>query len=89
MSHTVDSIRKHQKMIVLGVALAVIALYIVPLDQITMALTHSEKVSAHFQKIRDRISANTHIPQSVKDKITAHLSDVEYRILAHLASHGL
>jgi hypothetical protein len=89
MSHTVDSIRKHQKMIVLGVALAVIALYIIPLDQITMALTHSQKISAHFQKIRDRISANTHIPQFVKDKVTSHLSDVEYKILARLAAHGL
>jgi hypothetical protein len=76
-------------MIVLGVALAVIALYIVPLDQITMALTHAEKIHAKLQAIRDRIAGNTHIPQSVKTKITGHLNDVEYRILAHLAAHGL
>ena len=89
MSRTVDSIRKHQKMIVLGVALAVIALYIVPLDQITMALTHSEKIIAHFNKIRGKISANTHIPDSVKAKLDAKLSDVQYKLLARLAAHGL
>jgi hypothetical protein len=89
MSHTVDSIRKHQKMIVLGVALAVIALYIIPLDQITMALTHAEKISAHFAKIRAKISGNTHIPQDVRLKLDAKLSEVEYKLLARLASHGL
>ena len=89
MSRTVDSIRKHQKMIVLGVALAVIALYIIPLDQITMALTHPEKIIAHFNKIRGKIQANTHIPDNVKAKLDAKLSDVQYKLLAHLASHGL
>ena len=88
MTTIVDSIRKHQKMIVLGVALAVIALYVIPLDQITMALTQGD-IHAKFQAIRDRISANTHIPQHTKDKVTAHLNEVEYRILARLASHGL
>ena len=76
-------------MIVLGVALAVIALYIVPLDQITMALTTSQKISAHFQKIRDKINGNIHIPDGVKLKVSTHLSEVEYKLLARLAAHGL
>jgi len=76
-------------MIVLGAALAVITLYIVPLDQITMALQTQAGIHAKFQAIRDRISANTHIPNSVKTKVTSHLSEVEYRIIQHLQSKGI
>ena len=34
MSHIVDTLRKRQKLFVLGVALAVITLYMVPVDQL-------------------------------------------------------
>ena len=52
MTTIVDSIRKHQKMIVLGAALAVITLYIIPLDQIASA------VHPGIQRALDRIAAS-------------------------------
>ena len=59
MTHIVDSLRKHQKMIVLGAALAVITLYVIPVDQIATALTPSERVnqlfSFHIQALSDSV----------------------------------
>ncbi len=90
MSHTVDSLRKHQRMIILGVALGVIALYIIPVDQIVSALTAPPGIVNAIGRIGDtraRIAANTHIPDDVKARIDAqlasvqdHLSDVLYKI---------
>jgi len=81
MTTIVDSIRKHQKMIVLGVALAVITLYIIPLDQIASAVHPKiQKALDRIAAIKAKINANNNIPQSVQDRISAHLDQVAYRL---------
>ena len=89
MTTIVDSLRKHQKMIVLGAALAVITLYIIPVDQIASALSGIDRAIARLDVIRARIAANDNIPDDVKARIDshlqsvqAHLGDVQYRQLA-------
>ena len=87
MTTIVDSLRKHQKLIVLGVALGVIALYIVPVDQIVAAIPPQgqagiDRAISHIQDTRDRIAANTHIPPDVQTQIDQHL----YAIQLHLGS---
>ena len=87
MTTIVDSLRKHQKLIVLGVALGVIALYIVPVDQIVAAIPPQgqagiDRAISHIQNTRDRIAANTHIPPDVRTQIDQHL----YEIQLHLGS---
>ena len=89
MTTIVDSIRKHQKIIVLGFALAVITLYIIPVDQIASALTGIDNAIAHLDAVRARIQANTHIPDDVKARVDAQLSAIQdrlggvgYRVLA-------
>ena len=83
MSHIVDSFRKHQKMIVLAAALSVIALYIVPVDQIVSAV-HPGIQRAHDRigEIRLRLAANDNIPDDVLQRIDTHLAQVQYRLLA-------
>ena len=84
MTTIVDSIRKHQKMIVLGAALAVITLYIIPLDQIASAVHPGiQRALDRIAVIKARINANENIPQSSQDRISAHLDAVSYRLLAH------
>lgn len=87
MTTIVDTLRKQKKMIVLGAALAVITLYIIPVDQIASALKGIDNAIAHIDAVRARIQANTHIPDDVKLRIDAHLEalqghlgDVGYRI---------
>ena len=89
MTTIVDSIRKHQKLIVLGAALAVITLYIIPVDQIASALSGIDRAIAHLDTVRARIQANTHIPDDVKARVDAQLSAIQdrlggvgYRVLA-------
>ena len=87
MTTIVDSLRKHQKLIVLGVALGVIALYIVPVDQIVAAIPPQgqagiDRAISHIQNTRDRIAANTHIPPDVRAQIDQHL----YSVQQHLGS---
>lgn len=85
MSHMVDSLRKHQRVIILGVALGVIALYIVPVDQIVNAFKLPPGLTNAIGKIgevRSKITGNTHIPQVVRDRIDAHLGSIQ----DHLAS---
>lgn len=84
MSHMVDSLRKHQRMIILGVALGVIALYIIPVDQIVNAVKSPPgllNAQAKIGEIRAKIAANTNIPPGVRANIDAHLAGVQ----AHLA----
>lgn len=91
MSHMVDSLRKHQKMIILGVALGVIALYIIPIDQVVNALSgHSTgliNAQARLQATRDRLKIVLANHPDVLAKIDAHLlsvinhlKDVQYKI---------
>ena len=87
MTTIVDSLRKHQKLIVLGVALGVIALYIIPVDQIVAAIPPQgqagiDRAISHIQDTRDRIKANGHIPPDVRTQIDQHL----YAIQLHLGS---
>ena len=49
MSHIVDTLRKHQKLFVLGVALAVITLYMVPVDQLVQGV-----LSPKAQALQDK-----------------------------------
>lgn len=83
MTHIVHSIRKNQKMIVLAAALSVIALYIIPVDQIVSAV-HPGIQRAHDRigEIRLRLAENDNIPDSVLQRIDAHLEQVQYRLLA-------
>lgn len=84
MSHMVDSLRKHQRMIILGVALGVIALYIIPVDQIVNALKSPPgliNAQARIADIRAKIAANNNIPIGVRAQIDAHLAGVQ----SHLA----
>jgi hypothetical protein len=83
MTTIVDSIRKHQKMIVLGAALAVITLYVLPLDQIVSAVHPGiQRAIDSIQATRNRIANNDNIPDSVKARIDSHLQSVVYRLLA-------
>ena len=83
MTTIVDSIRKHQKMIVLGAALAVITLYVIPLDQIASAVHPGiQRALDRIAAVKARINANENIPESVQDRISAHLDAVSYRLLA-------
>ena len=82
MTHIVDSLRKQQKMIVLGAALAVVTLYIIPLDQIATALTLSERIHALFTGHITRLSQNSHIPQHVLDHLAEQRDSVVYRLQA-------
>ena len=79
MSHMVDSLRRHQRMIILGVALGVIALYIVPIDQIVNALSSPPgllKAQQRIADIRAKIAANNNIPIGVRAQIDSHLAGV-------------
>ena len=78
MTHIVDSLRKHQKMIVLGAALAVITLYVIPIDQIATAQSLSERVNQLFSFHINSLSQNSHVPQHVIDTLT----DAQYRIVS-------
>jgi hypothetical protein len=87
MTHIVDSLRKHQKMTILGAALGVIALYIIPVDQIVAAIPPQGQAGiaravSHIQDTRDRISANTHIPPDVRAQIDQHLYEVQQHLLS-------
>ena len=83
MTTIVDSIRKQQKMIVLGAALAVITLYIIPLDQIASAVHPGiQNALDRIAAIKARINANNNIPDSVQDRISGHLDAVSYRLTA-------
>lgn len=84
MADIVDSLRKHQKMIILGAALGIIALYVLPVDQLVNALTVHERIHNAIANAISHISANTHIPSDVKARILAHLADVEYKVTSHL-----
>lgn len=83
MTTIVDSMRKHQKMIVLGAALAVITLYIIPVDQIVSAVHPGiQNAIDRIQATRDRIADNDRIPDNVQYRIIAHLGDVQDRLRA-------
>lgn len=70
-------------MIVLGAALAVITLYVVPLDQIVSAVHPGiQNAIDKINAVRARIAANDNIPDSVQARIDGHLSDVIYRLQA-------
>ena len=56
MTYIVDSLRKHQRIIVLGVALAVITLYIIPFDQFASAGLRADLFRAHLQTVIDRLT---------------------------------
>jgi len=91
MVHIVDSLRKHQKMIILGAALGVIVLYIIPVDQIVSAVSPPRLARAiqHIQDTRDRLSIRLASHPDVLAQIDAQLAgvqsqldDVQYRLLA-------
>lgn len=84
MTTIVDTLRKQKKMIVLGAALAVITLYIIPVDQIASALTGIDNAIAHLDLVRARIQANSHIPDDVQIRLDAHLEALQ----GHLAETG-
>jgi len=81
MMNIVDSMRKHQKMIVLGAALAVITLYIIPVDQIVSAVIPGvQRAIDRIGVIRDRIALNDNIPDSVQYRLDGHLAALQERL---------
>jgi hypothetical protein len=81
MSHIVDSLRKQQKMIVLGVALAVVTLYVIPVDQIVSAVNPGiQRAIDRIQETRDRIADNDRIPDTVQYRIDNQLAAVQDRL---------
>ncbi len=83
MSQPVDSFRKHQKMIVIGFAITVIALYMIPFDQLAHAGPKADALKLRFQVIIDRLNGLG--LTSVAD----HLTTVQTHVYNILASHGL
>lgn len=87
MTTIVDTLRKQKKMIVLGAALAVITLYIIPVDQIASALQGIDNAISHIQATRDRLAIRLADHQDIFLRVDAHLaalqqhlSDTAYRI---------
>jgi hypothetical protein len=81
MSHIVDSLRKRQRMIVLGVALAVVTLYVIPVDQIVSAVNPGiQRAIDRIQETRDRIADNDRIPDNVQYRIDNQLAAVQDRL---------
>ena len=83
MSNIVHSLRKHQRIFVIGVALAVISLYMVPLDQLASAGPRADAMQDRLQKIIDRLNGLGLTSQA------NHIADVQYRVVGILESHGL
>jgi hypothetical protein len=84
MTTIVDLIRKHQKMIVLGAALAVITLYIIPVDQLASALhPRAQAMQDRFDRIIARLNGLGLTSQA------EHLGEVQYKVVNILESHGL
>jgi len=90
MTTIVDSMRKHQKLIVLGAALAVITLYIIPVDQLVSAVSPPGLARAiqHIQDTRNRLAVQLASHPDILARIDAHLaavqghlSDTQYRLL--------
>jgi hypothetical protein len=81
MSHIVESLRKQQRMIVLGVALAVVTLYVIPVDQIVSAVNPGiQRAIDRIQETRDRIADNDRIPDNVQYRIDNQLAAVQDRL---------
>jgi hypothetical protein len=81
MSHIVESLRKQQRMIVLGVALAVVTLYVIPVDQIVSAVNPGiQRAIDRIQETRDRIADNDRIPDNVQYRIDNQLASVQDRL---------
>jgi hypothetical protein len=57
MSHIVDSLRRQQKIIVLGAALAVVALYVTPLDQIFAQTSTVDRINARFAQAHTQVDS--------------------------------
>lgn len=93
MSNIVDSLRKNQKTIILAAALGVIALYVIPFDQIGNAISPDrlkgiDNAISHIQDTQQRIADNDNIGSENQYRIINHLgdvinhlSDVKYRLL--------
>jgi hypothetical protein len=82
MSKVIDNIRRYQKMIVLGVAMGVIALYMTPLDQI-MAQTGRD--SGAIDAARATMdTAFSNAITSVQNQIANIGSDRAYSIIDYL-----
>jgi hypothetical protein len=68
-------------MIVLGVALSVVTLYVIPLDQIASAvLPQIQNAIDRIQDTRDRIADNDRIPDNVQYRIDNQLAAVQDRL---------
>ncbi len=97
MGRIAESIRRNSKIIVISLALGLVALYMLPLDQIFAAGNPISRVISAFENAKNRIILNTHIPgvcnpgqpcTGVKGNIINQLNIVEYRILSVLQFHG-
>jgi hypothetical protein len=91
MIHLVNLLRKHQKIIVLGVALGIVSLYFLPFDQI-FAASVQERVHARFAVARSQVTAHhdqlQHVP-GLEAQILAQLNDAEYRVITQLQAGGI
>ena len=98
MTRIAESIRRNHKVIILGMALGIVALYMLPLDQIFAASNPITKVTSAFENAKKRVVNNNAIPgacipnsqdcTSVKGNIINHLNFAEYHVLRVLQFHG-
>jgi hypothetical protein len=98
MTRIAESIRRNHKLIILGMALGVVALYMLPLDQIFAASTPISRVASAFESAKQRIVNNNAIPgvcipntqdcTLVKGNIINQLNLAQYHVLRVLQLHG-
>ncbi len=71
-------------MIVLGAAIAVITLYIIPVDQIVSAISPPGLANAiqHIQNTRERLQLQFGSDSDIFQRIDSQLSSVQYRLVA-------
>jgi hypothetical protein len=83
----IESVRKHQKMIILGVALSVVVLYVLPLDQIYGAVSPVQHIQDIFAKIRARIQGNDHLDAVKQSFLVGKINQIEQHVLNVLTYH--
>jgi hypothetical protein len=74
MSDIVKSLRRHQKIIVLVIALGVVSLYVTPIDQIFAQTSVQDRINARFQQAHDQTDAA--FDRGVERVLTSRLVDV-------------
>ena len=83
-----ELIRKYQKLIIVGVALSVVAIYVFPLDHLVAATAAQDQVHARFDAARAQVQASS-LPPDVKYSTIQQLNQQEASAIAQLQAAGL